>query len=82
MPKKILKNVGHASFALLEAVVAAADACPPLKSAAGGCLHIAKIVKVYHCFSFILNILSYCIELQIELKGLARAWGRCPETCH
>jgi len=43
--KKALKGTGTAAFICLEAVVSAADAFPPLKSTAGGALHIAKLVK-------------------------------------
>ena len=41
-----LSNVGIVAIRLLEALDASADAFPPLKSAAGGALHIAKLVKV------------------------------------
>jgi hypothetical protein len=44
--KDALKETGEAAFILLEFVVSAADACPPLKSAANGALHIAKLLKV------------------------------------
>lgn len=42
----VAKEVGEAAFVFLEAVAAASDAFPPLKSASGGALHIAKLVKV------------------------------------
>ena len=45
-PKQALKEGGDAAFALLKVTHAAADAFPPLKSAAGGALHIAELVKV------------------------------------
>jgi hypothetical protein len=44
--KRILEGTADAAFVFLEAVVSTADACPPLKSAANGALHIAKLVKV------------------------------------
>jgi hypothetical protein len=71
MPKNILNNAGHASFIVLEPVVAAADACPPLKSVAGGSLYIAKAIKV-HCRLFIiLSHLLWRTELQIKLGAMA-----------
>jgi hypothetical protein len=48
--KRILKGTGEGAIPLLEAVVAAAGACPPLQSAAGSALHIAKLVKVQEAF--------------------------------
>ena len=45
-PTQALKEGGDAAFALLKLTYAAADAFPPLKSAAGGALHIAELVKV------------------------------------
>jgi hypothetical protein len=44
--KNLLKATGDGAYLLLEAVVSAADACPPLKSVAGGALHIATLVRV------------------------------------
>jgi hypothetical protein len=44
--KNALKETGEAAFILLELVASAADACPPLKSAANGALYIAKLLKV------------------------------------
>jgi hypothetical protein len=44
--KVTVKEGGEAAFALLKLTVAAADAFPPLKSAAGGALHIIDLVKV------------------------------------
>jgi hypothetical protein len=43
---RFLKESGEAVFALLKLTSASADAFPPLKSAAGGALHIAEIVLV------------------------------------
>ncbi|KLO11404.1 hypothetical protein SCHPADRAFT_906062 [Schizopora paradoxa] len=43
--KAILSDAGIAAIRLLEALDAASDAFPPLKSAAGGALHIAKLVQ-------------------------------------
>ncbi len=47
-PRKKLKlsDAGLAFVRLLEAVSASADAFPPLKSAASGALHFAKLVEV------------------------------------
>jgi hypothetical protein len=43
---RFLKESGEAVFALLKLTSASADAFPPLKSAAGGALHIVEIVLV------------------------------------
>ncbi|KLO11412.1 hypothetical protein SCHPADRAFT_998957 [Schizopora paradoxa] len=45
--KKLFSNAKIVLFPLLEALDASADAFPPLKSAAGGALHIAKLVKEF-----------------------------------
>ena len=39
-------DAGIAAIRLLEALHEATDVFPPLKSAVGGALHIAKLVKV------------------------------------
>jgi hypothetical protein len=44
--KVTVKEGGEATFTLLKLTIAAADAFPPLKSAAGGALHIIDLVKV------------------------------------
>ena len=43
---RVVKESGEAVFALLKLTSATADAFPPLKSAAGGALHIAELVVV------------------------------------
>ena len=45
-PTHVLKEGGEGALALLRLTAAAADVFPPLKSAAGGALHIAELVKV------------------------------------
>lgn len=45
-PNEALKETLGAAFVLLKLTDAAADAFPPLKSAAGGALHIIEMVKV------------------------------------
>lgn len=42
----VMKDAGKYAFELLSLTSAAADAFPPLKSAAGGALYIAQAVKV------------------------------------
>jgi hypothetical protein len=44
--KRVLKETGEIAFALLKLTGASADAFPPLKSAAGGALHIVEMVSV------------------------------------
>ena len=46
-PKQIMEDVEDAALSLLKLTPAAADAFPPLKSAAGGALRIAELVKVH-----------------------------------
>jgi hypothetical protein len=43
---RVLKETGEVAFALLKLTSASADAFPPLKSAAGGALHIVEMVSV------------------------------------
>jgi len=45
--RKGLQGAGDIAFALLELTAAAADAFPPLKSAAAGSLHIISLVKKF-----------------------------------
>jgi hypothetical protein len=49
MPRRarVVKETGEAVLALLKLTRATADVFPPLKSAAGGALHIAEIVMVH-----------------------------------
>ena len=49
--KAKLSDVGIAAVRLLEALSASADVFPPLKSAAGGALHFAKLVEVRNMFN-------------------------------
>ena len=44
--KRVLTEAGEIALALLKLTSASADVFPPLKSAAGGALHIAEIVVV------------------------------------
>jgi hypothetical protein len=44
--KPVLREGGEAALALLRLTYAAADVFPPLKSAAGGALHIVDMVTV------------------------------------
>lgn len=48
--QNITSEAGNVAFSLLELVDASSDWFPPLKSAAGGALHIAKLVKVSKLF--------------------------------
>lgn len=45
------KEVGEAALLFLEAVAAASDAFPPLKSASAGALYVAKLAKVRVCIA-------------------------------
>jgi len=49
---QVAEESGAAIFALLKLTCAAADAFPPLKSAAGGALYITEIVAVDLCNFF------------------------------
>lgn len=42
----VARDVSEAALLILRAVAAAADAFPPLKSAAGGALHIVDLIQV------------------------------------
>ena len=44
---RVMKETGEAVLALLKHTRATTDVSPPLKSAAGGALHIAEIVMVH-----------------------------------
>jgi hypothetical protein len=44
--KRALAETGEVALALLKVTAATSDWFPPLKSAAGGALHIAELVKV------------------------------------
>ncbi|KAG9079975.1 hypothetical protein FRC06_007227, partial [Ceratobasidium sp. 370] len=46
--RRFLSTTGDVALQLLRLTAASADAFPPLKSAAGGALHIAEIVKKFH----------------------------------
>ncbi|KAG9089613.1 POC1 centriolar protein A [Ceratobasidium sp. UAMH 11750] len=46
--RRFLSTTGGVALELLRLIAASADMFPPLKSAAGGALHIAEIVKKFH----------------------------------
>ncbi|KAG8696036.1 hypothetical protein FRC08_007406 [Ceratobasidium sp. 394] len=46
--RRLLSTTGDVALQLLRLTAASSDAFPPLKSAAGGALHIAEIVKKFH----------------------------------
>lgn len=46
MSSALGKDAGEVALIALKGVVAASDVFPPLKSAAGGIVHIAELVKV------------------------------------
>jgi hypothetical protein len=73
--KRVAKEVGEAGFVLLKATAAAADVFPPLKSAAGGALHIAELVRVSPSCPYVPSQISpdltiLWLEIQIERKGM------------
>ncbi len=63
--KTTLSNTGIAAIRLLEALDASADVFPPLKSAVGGALHIAKLVRARWLSS------NNCTATQHTYSGLS-----------
>ena len=71
---RVVKESGEAVFALLKLTSATADAFPPLKSAAGGALHIAElvVVRIYLCSPFVLlNVVLYAQQFKSNKKEWA-----------
>ena len=72
---RVVKESGEAVFALLKLTSATADAFPPLKSAAGGALHIAElvVVRIYLCDpSVMLIVVIYAQQFKSNKKEWAR----------
>jgi len=71
---RAVKESGEAIFALLKLTSATADAFPPLKSAAGGALHIAElvVVRIYLCHpSVMLIVVLYAQQFKSNKKEWA-----------
>ena len=68
---RVLKEAGEIALALLRLTSASADVFPPLKSAAGGALHIVEIVVVRLCARLQpRRVLTFSPEIQIKQEGL------------
>jgi hypothetical protein len=69
-----VKESGEAVFALLKFTSATAAAFPPLKSAAGGTLHIAElvVVRIYLCDPSILLIVVLHAQ---QFKSNKKEWA-------
>lgn len=79
--KTLLSDAGHAAVRLLEALDASADAFPPLKSAVGGALHIANLVKVRRPLFFILDRNKINKYIQLEFPFEQERLGIVRRTC-
>jgi hypothetical protein len=75
MPRRarVVKETGAAVLALLRLTSATADVFPPLKSAAGGALHIAEIVVV-HISLYNLSV-SVLIIIEQQFKSNQKQWA-------
>jgi hypothetical protein len=71
-----LKEAGEVALALLRLARDSADIFPPLKTAAGGALHIAELVLA--CLCYLLHPSSYiclCAEIQITAERMGQFWS-------
>jgi len=71
---RAVKESGEAIFALLKLTSATADAFPPLKSAAGGALHIAELVlvRIYLCVPSVMLIFVLYVQ---QFKSNKKEWA-------
>lgn len=70
-----LKEALESALAILRALTAASDACPPFKGAAGGVLHIAELIKVsWFLIPFGLKPNCDALKLQKHCEG-KREWA-------
>jgi hypothetical protein len=72
---RVLKESGEAVFALLKLTSATADAFPPLKSAAGGALHIAELVVVRSIYLCDPSIMPMVVLYAQQFKSNKKEWA-------
>ena len=60
--RRVLNETGNVALELLRSTAASADVFPPLKSVAGGVLHIAEIIEVCFSISSTARLLTYSLR--------------------
>ena len=63
---------------LLRLTAASADFCPPLKSVAGGALHLAQLVQASACPDIAILLSQLELGLQKQQAVMEKLWRVCP----